>query len=72
MDNQFYFFLQSQSLLLEQILKNKKGPGTTYHLLLSLQNKFRDIPLLAVYYLTKLDDVMKKVFFVCYSKNCIH
>ena len=37
----------------------KKGPGTSDQSLFRLQNKFRKIPLLLIYYLTKFDDVIK-------------
>ena len=36
----------------------QKGPGTSDQSLFRLQNKFRKIPLLVIYYLTKFDDVM--------------
>ena len=37
---------------------NQKGPGTIDHSLFRLRNKFRKIPLLLMYYLTKFDDVI--------------
>ena len=40
----------------------KRGPGTSDESLFSLQNKFRKIPLLGIYYLTKFDDLYKAVF----------
>ena len=40
----------------------KKGPGTSDHSFFRLQNKFRKIPLLVIYYLIKFDDVIRVVF----------
>ena len=37
-------------------VQDYKGPGTSDYLLSRLQNKFRKIPLLFMYYLTKFDD----------------
>ena len=39
-------------------LSKTKGPRTSDQLLFRLQNKFREIPLLVIYYLTKFDDMM--------------
>ena len=36
----------------------QKGPGTSDQSLFRLQNKFRKIPLLVIYYLTKFDDII--------------
>ena len=36
----------------------KKGPGTSNQSLFRLQNKFRKIPLLVIYYLTKFDIIL--------------
>ena len=41
-----------------QAYKKQKEPETTDHSLFRLQNKFRKIPLLVMYYLTKFDDVI--------------
>ena len=38
--------------------QKQKGPGTSDQSLLRLQNKFRKIPLLVMYYLTRFDDVI--------------
>ena len=38
--------------------EKQKGPGTSDQPLFRLQTKFRKIPLLVIYYLTKFDDVM--------------
>ena len=40
-----------------QSYQKQKGPGTSDQSLLRLQNMFRKIPLLAIYCLTKFDDV---------------
>ena len=37
--------------------ETQKGPGTSDQCLTGLQNKFRKIPLLVMYYLTKFVDV---------------
>ena len=49
------FFFQAQSLSIDKIIKNKKGLDQW---LFRLPNKFRKIPLLVMYYLTKFDDVI--------------
>ena len=36
----------------------QKRPGTSDQSLFRLQNKFRKIPLLVIYYLTKYDDII--------------
>ena len=41
-----------------QNYQKHKGPGTSDQLLFRLRNKFRKIPLLVTYYLTKFDDVI--------------
>ena len=41
-----------------QDYQKQKGPGTSDQSLFRLQNKFRKIPLLVMYYLTKFDDVI--------------
>ena len=41
---------------MNKIIKNK-GPGTSDQSLFKLQNKFRKIPVLVMFYLTKFDDV---------------
>ena len=38
--------------------QKQKGPRTSDPSLFRLRNKFRKIPLLVIYYLTKFDDVM--------------
>ena len=42
-----------------QNYQKQKGPGTSDQRLFRLHNKFRKIPLLVIYYLTKFDDVCK-------------
>ena len=42
----------------EQSYQKQKGPETSDQLLLRLQNKFRKIPLLFIYYLMKFDDII--------------
>ena len=41
------------------MIKNKRGPGTSDQSLFRLRNKFRKIPVLVIYYLTKFDDVIQ-------------
>ena len=41
-----------------QNYQEQKGSGTSDKWLFSVQNKFRKIPLLVMYYLTKFDDVI--------------
>ena len=52
-----------------QSYQKQKGTGTSDQSLFKLQNKFRKIPSLVTYYLTKFDDVTKQFF--NYSKNYI-
>ena len=53
------FFLLNPVPLNRENYQKQKGPGTSDQSLFRLQNKFRKIPLLVMYYLTKSDDVMK-------------
>ena len=48
-------FLSNPVPLNVQSFQKQKGPGTSYQSLFKLQNKFRKIPLLVIYYLTKFD-----------------
>ena len=41
-----------------QNYQKQKGPGTSDQSLFRLQNKFRKIPLLVIYYLSKFDDII--------------
>ena len=52
------FFLPNLVPLNGQSYQTQKRPGTSDQLLFRLQNKFRKIPLLVIYYLTKFDDVI--------------
>ena len=62
------FFLWNPVPLNGQSCLKQKGLGTSGQSLFRLQNKFRKIPLLVIYYLNKFDDIMR---FLSYSKNCI-
>ena len=52
------FFLSSPVPFNGQDYEKQKGPGTGDQSLFRLQNKFRKKILLAIYYLTKFDDVI--------------
>ena len=52
------FFLPNSVPFNGQSYQKQKGPGTSDQSLFRLQNKFRKIPLLVIYYLTKFDDVI--------------
>ena len=52
------FFLSNPVTFSGQSDKKEKGPGTSGQSLFRLQNEFRKIPLLVIYYLTKFDDVI--------------
>ena len=52
------FFLSNLVPFNGQSYQKQKGPGTSDQSLFRLQNKFRKIPLLVMYYLTKFDDVI--------------
>ena len=52
------FFLSNPVPFNRQNNQKQKGPGTSDQWLFRLQNKFRKIPLLVMYYLTKFDDVI--------------
>ena len=56
------FFLSNPVPLNGENYQKQKGPGTSDQLLFRLQNKFRKIPLLVIYYLTKFMDVMSNGF----------
>ena len=45
-----------------QSYQKQKGPGTSNQSLFTLQNKFRKIPLLVIYYLNKFDDIIQNSF----------
>ena len=52
------FFLWNPVPFNGQSYQKQKGPGTSDQSLFRLQNKFRKIPLLVMYYLTKFDDII--------------
>ena len=52
------FFLSNLVPFNGQSYQKQKGPGASDQSLFRLQNKFRNIPLLVMLYLTKFDDVM--------------
>ena len=52
-----FIFLLNPVPFNEQSYKKQLGPGTSDQSLLILKNKFRKIPFLVTYYLTKSDDV---------------
>ena len=52
------FFLSNPVPSNGQSYQKEKGPGTSDQLLFRLQNKFRNIPLLVIYYLAKFDDAI--------------
>ena len=53
-----FFLLLSPVPFSRQNYQKQKGPGTSDQWLFRLQNKFRKIPLLVMYYLTKFDDLI--------------
>ena len=52
------FFLLNPIPFNGQSYQKQKEPGTSDQSLFRLRNKFRKIPLLVTYYLTKFDDVI--------------
>ena len=52
------FFLLNPVPCNGQNYQKQKGPGTSDQSLFRLRNKFRKIPLLVMYYLTKFDDII--------------
>ena len=56
------FFLSNPVPFNGQNYQKQKGPGTSDQLLFRLQNKFRKIPLLVMFYPTNFDDVIKSDF----------
>ena len=56
------FFLSNPVPFNGQSYQKQKGPGTSDQSLFRLQNKFRKIPLLVIYYWTKFDDVIQSRF----------
>ena len=58
------FFLSNPVPFNGQSYLKQKGPGTSDQSLFRLQNKFRKIPLLVIYYLNKFDDIIYSGFWV--------
>ena len=58
------FFLSNPVPFNGQSYQKQKGSGTSHQLLFRSQNKFRKIPLFAIYYLTNFDDYSN---FLCKS-----
>ena len=56
------FFLSNPVPFNEQSYQKQIGPGTSDQSLFRLQNMSRKMPLLVIYYLTKFDDIMQRVF----------
>ena len=52
------FFLSNSVPFNEESYQKQNGPRTSHQSLFRSQNKFRKIPLFAMYYLTNFDDVM--------------
>ena len=52
------FFLLNPVPFNGQSYQKQKGPGTSNQSLFRLQNKFRKIPLLVIYYLTRFNDII--------------
>ena len=51
-------FLSNTVPFIGQSYQKQKESGTSDQPLFSLENKFENIPLFVIYYLTKFDDVM--------------
>ena len=52
------FFLSNPVPFNEQIYKKQKGPGTSDESLFRLQSNFRKTALLAIYHLTRFEDII--------------
>ena len=65
----FIFSFEPSVPFNEQSYQKQNGPGTSDQSLFRLQNKFRKIPLLVLYCLTRFDDIKQ---FLSYSKNYIY
>ena len=52
------FFLSNPVPFNGQSYQKQKGSGTSHQLLFRLQNKFRKIPLLVIYYLIKFYNII--------------
>ena len=60
--NLILFFLSNPVSFNEQNYQKQKGPGASDQSLFRLRNKFKNIPLFVIYYLTTFDDVMQSSF----------
>ena len=60
--NLILFFLSNPVSFNEQNYQKQKGPRASDQLLFRLRNKFKNIPLFVIYYLTKFDDVTQSSF----------
>ena len=56
------FFLLNPVPFNGQSYQKQKGSGASDQLLFKFQNKFKNIPLFAIYYLTKCHDAMENRF----------
>ena len=56
------FFLQNPVPFNGQSYQKEKGPETSDQSLFRLPNKFKKIPLLVLYYLTKFGDIIQRGF----------
>ena len=56
------FFLSNPVRFNRKNYQKQKGPGTSDQSLFRLGKKFRKIPLLDIYYLTKFDDIIQSSF----------
>ena len=63
------FFLLNPVPFNRQNYRKQKGFGTSDQSLFRLQNKFRKIPLLVMYYMTKFDNIYNLKRFLSYSKS---
>ena len=61
LENVTFFLLSSPVPFNRQNYQKQKRPGTSDQWLFTLRNKFRKIPLLVMYYLTKFDDLILKI-----------
>ena len=64
------FFLSNLVPFNRQSYQKQKGSGTSDQSLFKLQNKFKSIPLFAIYYLTKCEYVMESHFLFILKFTC--
>ena len=60
----YFFFLLNPVSSNGQSYQKQNGPGTSEQSLFRLKHKFRKIPLLVIYYLTKFDDAIYSGFWI--------